>query len=526
MIKLIIISFFLILNCQKIQSQVKEWDARYGQTGIDGGNSIVVDKKGNVYVTGSEGNPSDLVTIKYSSSGNLEWLARYDGPVNGNDGASSIKIDNKGNVIVTGQSEGSGSGYDYVTIKYSMSGKQKWIVRYSSTGNHYDFATCLAVDGNDNIYVSGESNENYLTIKYDSSGNQKWINSYGTVNNLQTVFTINIDKYENIYISGDSGEDLTGSDDMVTIKYNSLGVEKWIAKYNSFTDENDYGKAVGIDSSGNVYVCGGSQGELHYDDYILVKYDSLGSEQWSRRYNGSANFIDQARRLVIDKSNNVYISGYATEAGTGYDFTTIKYNPLGDQIWLRKYNNGLNDLCEDMKIDDFGNIYLTGRSDGNGTGYDYATVKYDSSGNQLWVTRYNYSGEFSDIALALAVDNNGSAFVTGQSNRDFLTIKYSQLTGASSTFSQVPQEFKLEQNYPNPFNPNTIINYQLSMFNYVSLKVYDVLGNEVATLINERKNAGSYEVEFDGSNFSSGIYFYSLTVDGNLIDTKKMILLK
>ncbi|MBK7447379.1 MAG: SBBP repeat-containing protein [Ignavibacteria bacterium] len=166
-------------------------------------------------------------------------------------------------------------------------------------------------------------------------------------------------------------------------------------------------------------------GDLHYDDYVTVKYDSAGIEQWNRRYNGSANFIDQARALVIDKSNNVYISGYATQAGTGYDFTTIKYDPFGNQIWLRKYNNGLNDVCEDMTIDKTGYIYLTGYSDGSGTDRDYATLKYDSSGNQLWAVRYDYSGVYPDYPSSLAVDILGSVFVTGQSNRDFLTVKHS-----------------------------------------------------------------------------------------------------
>ena len=100
--------------------------------------------------------------------------------------------------------------------------------------------------------------------------------------------------------------------------------------------------------------------------------------------------------------------------------------------------------------------------------------------------------------------------------------------------------YVLSQNYPNPFNPETIINYQLTtrlparqVNNFVSIKVYDVLGNEVASLVNEEKPAGSYSVKFDGSNLSSGIYFYKLQVidpesssGQGFVQTKKMILLK
>jgi hypothetical protein len=86
-------------------------------------------------------------------------------------------------------------------------------------------------------------------------------------------------------------------------------------------------------------------------------------------------------------------------------------------------------------------------------------------------------------------------------------------------------EFRLEQNYPNPFNPSTKIKFRISDFGFVSLKIFDVLGNEVATLVSEMKQAGDYEVEFTSNDLSSGIYFYQL-IAGSLTDTKKMILLR
>ncbi|MBK9099654.1 MAG: T9SS type A sorting domain-containing protein [bacterium] len=86
-------------------------------------------------------------------------------------------------------------------------------------------------------------------------------------------------------------------------------------------------------------------------------------------------------------------------------------------------------------------------------------------------------------------------------------------------------DFNLMQNYPNPFNPSTVISYQLSVSGDVTLKVFDILGNEVATLVNELKPAGNYEVEFDASSLTSGVYFYKLQA-GTFVDTKKMVLLK
>ena len=98
-------------------------------------------------------------------------------------------------------------------------------------------------------------------------------------------------------------------------------------------------------------------------------------------------------------------------------------------------------------------------------------------------------------------------------------------TAVISKNSIEPGDFVLCQNYPNPFNPVTIINYQLTMNNFVTLKVFNALGEEVATLINEDKLAGEYNTEFNGVNLPSGIYFYQLSA-GNHMQTKKMILLR
>ncbi|MFZ1320453.1 MAG: T9SS type A sorting domain-containing protein [Ignavibacteria bacterium] len=121
-------------------------------------------------------------------------------------------------------------------------------------------------------------------------------------------------------------------------------------------------------------------------------------------------------------------------------------------------------------------------------------------------------------------------------NKDSLDINFpSTIYGYSYTViftdiktssSNIANDFSLSQNYPNPFNPKTIINYELRVTDNVKIKVFDVLGNEVAELVNEKQNAGSYSVEFDGSGFASGIYFYSLYLNGSLFETKRMVMLK
>jgi hypothetical protein len=97
--------------------------------------------------------------------------------------------------------------------------------------------------------------------------------------------------------------------------------------------------------------------------------------------------------------------------------------------------------------------------------------------------------------------------------------------GIRNVSGEVPGEYKLFQNYPNPFNPMTIIGYSLIANNKVRLIIYDINGKEIAELVNENQNTGTYEVSFDASLLSSGIYYYKLTA-GSFADVKKMILIK
>jgi photosystem II stability/assembly factor-like uncharacterized protein len=134
-------------------------------------------------------------------------------------------------------------------------------------------------------------------------------------------------------------------------------------------------------------------------------------------------------------------------------------------------------------------------------------------------TYYFHNIFMRDSVNGLAIANSSKLFITGTGG----------VVNTSEQSSIVPNHFSLSQNYPNPFNPNTVISYQLPVAGFVSIKVYDVLGNEVASLVNEKQNAGSYSVDFNaslyGSDLPSGIYFYKLITE-KFSETKKMILVK
>jgi hypothetical protein len=138
------------------------------------------------------------------------------------------------------------------------------------------------------------------------------------------------------------------------------------------------------------------------------------------------------------------------------------------------------------------------------------------------LTYSSYTGDFSTI--------NGLNTGTGISfDTVFTSTALLLVTIATSdveeNFNSVPEEFALAQNYPNPFNPTTTIKYQIPELSFVTLKIYDVLGDEIATLISEEKSIGSYEVEFNAASLTSGVYFYQLKA-GSFVETKKIVLMK
>jgi uncharacterized delta-60 repeat protein len=552
MIKIFLIIFTLISFCtvDAFSQVVEEWVARYNGLGNGGDTprTIAVDDSSNVYVSGDSygiGSNFDYAAVKYNSEGNELWVARYNGPGNHEDRPFSMTIDDFGNVYLTGTSLGSGTSYDYATVKYSSSGAEQWVARYDGPNSEQDRANTIAVDGSGNVYVTGYSfgdstDLDYATVKYNSSGTQAWEARYnGPADTVDAGNSIAVDDSGNVFVTGYS-IGLDGNYDFATIKYNSIGQQQWVKRYNGPANRSDRASSMAIDNSSNVYVTGTSYGDTTDADWATIKYNSDGVVQWIAIYNGSLNSLDSPNKIIIDDLCNVYVTGSGSyNSGDGEDFTTIKYNSSGEEQWISTFNgqNTFRDVSNSIALDGMDNVYITGRTWVTQLDYDFATIKYNASGQEQWVAIYNGPADGDDWASSIATDVSGNAYVTGWSEGvgsgyDFATIKYSSTTGVKTYLDEFPSNYVLRQNYPNPFNPITKIKFQIPDFGFVTLKVYDVLGNEVATLVNEELPVGEYEVEFSShsgssgiSAISSGIYFYQLKA-GSFIQTKKMVLIK
>ena len=437
------------------------WVARYNGPGndFDGAVAIVLDSSGNVYVTGESvgaGTGADYVTIKYNTSGQEEWVARYDGGLG--DAATAMAIDSPGNVYVTGQSwSAKTSNYDYATVKYNADGQEQWVARYDGPANDYDYPTKIAVDSSGNVYVTGESTGlagdwDCTTIKYDSGGQQEWVVRYnGPANDNDWGTGIAVDKSDNVYVTG--GSVVAGIfSEYITIKYNFAGQQQWVAHYHGTGNGNDTATALAIDSSGNIYVTGSSFNSNNNFDCVTIKYDPAGQETWAARYDGPIHLDDLGYAIAIDNSDNVSVTGAGAVSFNEFNYLTIRYNSAGQEQWVAQSDAGGYAVA--VATDSSGNTYITGT--GGITNADYATVKYDAFGQEQWVAQYNGPGNGPDYANAIAVDGSGNVYVTGTSltsepfDSDCATIKYVQGTTPSPTPSPTVTPAPSPRELPTP----------------------------------------------------------------------------
>src|SRR4030067_1282624 len=221
----------------------------------------------------------------------------------------------------------------------------------------------------------------------------------------------------------------------------------WIRRYNGPGNDGDFAYALAVDDSGNVYVTGESVGSGSSYDYVTIKYSANGDTLWARRYNGPANDYDVATAIAVDGDGNVYVTGHSW-GGLSTDFATVKYTPNGDTLWVRRYNGpgNLGDGGSALAVDDSGSVYVTGIS-WNGTSSDYTTIKYAPNGDILWVRLYNGLGNDYDVATALGVDGRQNVYVTGYSwgigtLQNYVTKKYNKF-GCAAKAGDANSDYKV-----------------------------------------------------------------------------------
>ncbi|MEO8231693.1 MAG: T9SS type A sorting domain-containing protein [Ignavibacteriota bacterium] len=276
--------------------------------------------------------------------------------------------------------------------------------------------------------------------------------------------------------------------------------------------------SLAIDGNGTPYVAYADYGNLL--KATVMKYNGsswivVGTPGFSA---GEAGYTS----LVIDGDGMPYVA-YA-DNGNLAKATVMKYN---GSSWVVVGTPGFSlgyAAYTSLAIDGNGTPYVAYMDWDNS--YKATVMKYNGS-SWVVVGSAGFSVGRADYTT-LAIDVSGTPYVAYQDWGDLkkaTVMKFSSSTGIEELNRITPNSYEVFQNYPNPFNPETKIRFKVAGTEFISLKIFDVLGNEISTLVNEEKPAGTYEVNFDGKGLSSGMYFYTLTA-GNFIETKKMILMK
>lgn len=420
-----------------------------------------------------------------------KWLCSYQNPANytpnivpfavaggsNYDSAEGVAVDGLGNVYLMGFYEntayfGSTSvtsmgNEDIFLVKYNSNGTVQWAL--SAGGTSSDLGFDIKIDGLGNIYLTGIysgtatfgttsitsiGNKDIFVAKYNSNGILQWIQSAGGAGN-DVGLAITADNLGNVYITGYYQGTATfgastilsvGNDDIFVAKYNSNGTLQWVEAAGGIN--TDFGHGIAVDGFGDIYITGNYTGTVTFgstpktsaggSDIFIAKYNSNGILQWVRSAGGTGG--DYGQNIVVDGSNNVYITG--SYEGTSYfgsptpktsvgsnDIFVAKYNSTGALLWVQSAGGASIDSGYGIAVDGSGNVYVTGEYQGIAT---FGATSIISSGfSDIFVTKYNSSGIFqwvqtaggtiNDYGESIAVDGFGNTYVSGytQGNATF-----------------------------------------------------------------------------------------------------------
>jgi hypothetical protein len=480
--------------------------------------------------TVSEQNGWDFITMRYDISTGSWWVRTHDGSFHVSDAAYDVTSDLNGNVFVTGKAFNNGTLYDITTISYNNAGTRRWLNDWNYNGGEtYESPISIAVDAAGNAYVTGFTDPlitdpdngddlpsiDLVTIKYNSDGSTAWWKEYnGPGNGMDKGTKVAVDVNGYIYVSGF----IVNSNlwyDFVLFKYNTNGVQQWMRTFNygGKTETIEVSYTMCLDNLGNIYLAGveADLGSPSNWNFLTVKYNSSGDLQWAAIYNGQGNSDDEVASICVSPTGNVYVTGYSWN-GTNYDAATIKYNSSGSLQWAAIYNGPDNSYDAGNSISLINNgsqdfIYVAGSTYNVASGFDYLILEYNGQKDLLWHASYDRGLNENDEAKVICRDNNfaGRFFVTGYTtnqggNTDITTLG-GEIVGDQSSLTS---KLNLDNSIPKDFElyqnfPNP--------FNPVTMIKFDIPRNEFVRL--SVYDATGKEIEkLINTDLSPGKYSY------------------
>ncbi len=432
---------------------------------------------------------------------------------------------------------GAGSG-DFYVAKLNQAGDQVWVDTYWGSDGEYAEDIIETDDGGYAVIgytgTYGAGNQDVWLVKLSISGELEWSRTYGG-DHYEQGFSLKQTSDGGYIIGGTTMTFGTGLENFYLIKTDSSGTEEWSSWFGG--GNNDYGRAVLETVDGGFLLVGGTASfGVTYGGAWMVKTDSEGAEEWTQLISGSS--WDCFTDVQQTSDNGFILGGFTYSYGAGIrDFYLVKTDETGNLTWQNTFGGAGSDDAFSIDTTNDGGYLIAGEtgSYGNGNFLGYL-VKTDSLGNQVWANTYGSSEndgfrdvkQLADNSIIIAgyTKNNSSGF------KDFWIVRTDEngnMVGIENNYELAITNYELKQNYPNPFNPMTKISFQLAENSeqMAEIVVYNSVGQQVwSSPITDHALRVTGSILFDGSEFNSGVYYYSLIIDGEKMDTKAMLLIK
>jgi hypothetical protein len=522
---------------------IERWVYRYNGTGLDTdyeeAHSIIYGGDGNIYAAGTIADSltrRDFAVISFTTSGDERWIYKYNGPGNGNDVARSILYSSfiYDHLNVGGYSVGDYEDFTVVTL--DVDGNEVYVWRKAIAPLTTDLLEQIGSYIGIYTYACGTTyTPPYSTMKFLVAKVDDWTYIYGNGEYGGCAYSVVV--WDGVYAVGYT--DVVGTYDFTVIKLDkSSGSEEWVYQYSAPDSGYGFALATAYDLGHSVLnTVGSTPGDGTGDDITVISLDNTGNERWVYRYNGPGNGADKGYAIANITSGYTYVAGSSKGVETGYnDLVVIS---LRDTLLV-----GIGVFMAAPTSIDFGNVFVdssktdsvTVTNTGNAT-LDISSVLSDNAEFTVTPNTGNLppGGSMQFYITFAPVDTGmetGNIIFThnGMTSPDTVTVAGNGDVGIEETKTpRLPAVNGLSQNYPNPFKTAMCIRYQVPRSGIVTIAIYDVSGQHIKTLVNERKKAGYYSVRWNGRNetnkpISAGTYFCRMQT-GEYSSVKKIILM-
>ena len=456
------------------------WTKTYGGSEDEIARCMQVTNDEGYIVTGNIGeyNNSDILLFKTDQNGNIIWEHTFDNQFQ--DRANSVIQTLDGGFIVAGST-------------------------FLDSPNFYDA----------------------WLIKTDQDGYVIWDSTYGGEDSDHAMSVIQLDDGKFVIV-GSSSSYGSGYFDAWLFKIDQEGNLEW---ENTFSGEaNDNGMFLQLTPDGGFIIAGGREFYGSDIDVLLIKTDQNGILMWDNVFDISD--FDLATSILQTEDEGYIIAGLSeTDTTSNADALLIKVDEDGDLEWFNTYGGSEDEMAFSVIQTDDGDYFVAGFTESFGAGNrDVWLFKTDENGNLIW--DITLGGSEEDLAYSIQQTNDDGFIIAGYTesygagNNDAYLIRFGSEVGVNDhLLPNVNDQHYLYSNYPNPFNPETMISYQLPADSKVDLKIFNIKGQLVETLVNDFKPAGEHSIVWNAENQASGIYFYKLKA-GNFEKNRKMILIK